>query len=165
MADGFEYRVATIAEVTEMRDKQVAESGNDPDLVLWRTEFIEGNQHNRMRTYVILCNGVRIGSGTMLLSPECRAVGGRLGLADGKTTMNVNSLGVDKAYRGQGHMSRLVRQMEDDARAAGFTTGTIGVEITNGKNLGIYLHWGYDRYVTREDSESGFIVYFAKTLG
>jgi len=164
MADEFTYRIATLAEVTEMRDAQVAESGNDPDLIQWRTEFIEGNRHNRMRTYVILCNGVRIGSGTILLAPECRAVGGRHSLADGKMTANVNSLGVDKTYQGQGHMSRLVKLMEDDVRAEGFTTATIGVEITNGKNLGIYLHWGYTTYVTREDSENGFVVYFAKSL-
>ena len=73
-----------------------------------------------------------------------------------------------KEYEGQGHISKLVKLIEQYARDAGYKTMTIGVEAVEARNLAIYLHWGYTEFVHSEvelefDHEA-LILYYAKNL-
>lgn len=54
--------------------------------------------------------------------------------------------------------------MESYAAEHGYTFLTIGVEARETRNLGIYLHWGYDEFVTTENQEGQLVLYYRKKL-
>ena len=91
-------------------------------------------------------------------------MGGRTSLADGKTTANVNALRTDKAHEGKGHMSALMRAMEEYAVGLGYRTLTIGAEARATRNLGIYLHWGYDKFVLSAVEDGELVLYNSKCI-
>lgn len=108
-----------------------------------------------------------IGEATLLLSPHCGAINGRLTLANGKDIVNINGLRVDKPYRGKGLSTALVKFIEQYAKNSGYKIITIGVEAKETRNIAIYLHWGYDTFVTSEISEieeEGLVLYYSKKL-
>jgi GNAT superfamily N-acetyltransferase len=78
---------------------------------------------------------------------------------------NVNALRIQKAYEGQGYISALMREMEAYARQSGYTSVTIGVEAKETRNLAIYLHWGYTRFICSEMDDGELVLYYAKDLG
>lgn len=41
---------------------------------------------------------------------------------------------------------------------------TIGVDAWETRNLGIYLHWGYDTFVMAEEEDGDLVLYYAKKL-
>jgi len=74
---------------------------------------------------------------------------------------------MDKPHEGKGHMSKLIKVMEQWAKNAGYTTTTIAVEAKNTRNLSIYLHWGYTSFVKYEISEheeEGMLLFYTKEL-
>lgn len=77
---------------------------------------------------------------------------------------NANALRIRKAYEGQGHISALIKCMEAYARAHGIRKLSIGVEAAQTRNLGIYLHWGFTRFVTYRLEEGHLILYYEKDL-
>ena len=100
----------------------------------------------------------------MLLSEKCGAAAGCAPIAGEGKNANINGLRIEKAFEGQGHISRLVRMMEDWARSQGFTTMTIGVEAKETRNLAIYLHWGYTKFLMSEIDEGELVLYYGKAL-
>ncbi len=162
----YECREATSADLETLWRKNITQHPGDPRWPAWREEYIGFNRSGQGRTFAILCGGEAVGEGTLILSPECRPAGGHLALADGRTTAYVNALRIEKAHEGQGHMSRLVRMMEDWAAARGFTRLTIGVDACETRNIAIYLHWGYDEFILAEyeDDPAVPVLYYAKTL-
>jgi len=100
----------------------------------------------------------------LIFSPQCGTINERLALVDGKRVANINSLRMDREYEGRGHMSRLVKIMELYAKEAEYTEATIGVEAGETRNLGIYLHWGYNRLVLSEVEDGSLFLYYAKDL-
>ena len=81
-------------------------------------------------------------------------------LCDGKTTAYLSALRIRKEFEGRGHISRLVKAMEDHARSLGYTTLTIGVEAEEGRNRAIYRHWGFDRLLFAQEQ----VLYYAKEI-
>lgn len=77
---------------------------------------------------------------------------------------NVNALRIEKDWEGQGHMSRLMGVLEEYARGLGLKALTIGVDAWETRNLGIYLHWGYDTFVMAEEEDGDLVLYYAKKL-
>ena len=132
----------------------------------WRDGSIRENESGMAQTFVIFNGEDPIGCGTLCFSPECNDMGGRMELADGKTVAQIVGLRIDKPYRGKGHVSALVKQMEDYAREKGYTKLTIGVEVKDTTPLTIYQHWGYTQFVLgcHEDGDPQATLYFAKTL-
>lgn len=116
------------------------------------------------QTFVVVHDEEPVGECTLILSPECKAVGGRLELANGKTIANINALRIAKDFEGQGHISKLMACVEDYAGEQGITALTIGVEARETRNLSIYLHWGYDVFVMSETEEDEQVLYYRKTL-
>ena len=108
--------------------------------------------------------GIPVGEGTLLFSPDCRAIRGRLELADGKTVTNINALRIREAYEGKGYISALVKYMEAYAAKQGYRRVTIGAEAVEARNLGIYLHWGYNQFVMSEGEGQELTLYYAKDL-
>lgn len=160
----FEWRLADREGLERIWDKNIANNPDEPEWIGWKVEYIANHEAGLSRTFLVLADGEPVGEGTLLIDPSCRPVGGNTALADGKTVANVNALRIEKAYEGQGHISHLVRMMEDYARQAGFDTLTIGVDAHIARNVGIYLHWGYNRLVHWEVEDGDLVLYYAKPL-
>lgn len=71
---------------------------------------------------------------------------------------------IRKIFEGQGHISALMRVIEQEAQQRGFRRLTIGAEAKEARNGAIYRHWGYDKLVLRAQEDGEEILYFEKTL-
>ena len=158
------YRKATGEDLERLWNFQIAQNPGDDRYLRWKAQFIADNRSGAAATFAVIIDGEPIGEGTLLFSPECRAIRGRTSLADGKTTANINALRIRKEYEGKGHISNLVRLMEDTAREMGFSRITIGVEETELRNRAIYAHWGYVNLVMTEEDDGTQVLYYAKEL-
>ncbi len=160
----YQYRNAAPADLEAIWDGSIADHRGDPRWIAWKEEYIRYNQNGMGATFVVLHNGRPVGEGTLLFSPQCSAIRERTQLADGHRTANINALRIRKKHEGLGHISALVRMMEQYAAENGYTHLTIGVEARETRNLAIYLHWGYDVFVTAEREEGELVLYYAKNL-
>lgn len=161
--------MTTICEATpglleKIWDYNIANNPDEPDWVRWKREYIGYNADGMAKTFMVLADGEPVGEGTLILSPECKAVIGRPALADGKTTANVNALRIRKEFEGQGHISRMMRAMEEYAKSIGITRLTIGVEAAETRNLAIYLHWGYTDFVCSTGEDGTLVLYYGKNI-
>lgn len=160
-----EIRKAEPGDLECIWDMNIADNPGDSRWINWKYEYISYNQNGKAVTFTVLHNGEPIGEGSLLFSPECGAIGGRTELADGKTVANINALRIRKEYEGKGYVSSLIPIMENCASDMGYSRLTIGVEANETRNLAIYLHWGYDRFVTAGMEEEGILVlYYGKEL-
>lgn len=160
----YQYRKATPADLESIWDRSIADHRGDPCWIAWKEEYIRYNQSGMGATFVVIYNGEPVGEVTLLFSPQCNAIWGRTALADGCHTANINALRIRKRHEGKGHISALVRMMEQYAAENGYTQLTIGVEARETRNLAIYLHWGYDEFVTAAGEEGELVLYYAKHL-
>ena len=159
-----EYKKATEADLEQIWNRSIADNPDDPRYIRWKQQFIDDNRSGAAATFVIRIDGDCVGEGTLLLSSDCRAIRGRSCLADGKTAANINALRIRKEYEGLGHISALMKAMEDYARSLGLATLTIGVEACETRNLAIYLHWGFDRFLIHETEDDALVLYYGKSL-
>lgn len=158
------YRIATKSDLERLWQKNVSRHPHDPRWAAWAREYIGYNETGQAVTFAVVPDGEPVGEATLLLSPACRAVCGFPSLADGRSLGNVNALRIEKEWEGQGHISRLMALLEDYARRHGLTALTIGVDAWEARNLAIYLHWGYDRFVMLEQEDEGPVLYYKKIL-
>ena len=158
------YRKATMEDLEKIWNKSILDNQGDDRYIRWKQQFIEDNRRNAAATFVIVAEEEPVGEGTLLLSPDCKALRGRTALCDGVTTANINALRIQSAFEGQGHISRLMRAMEVYARSIGITRLTIGVEAVESRNLAIYLHWGFTEFVMHEQEDGTLVLYYAKDL-
>jgi len=148
----YKYKEATISELELRWDKNIADNINDERWVAWKAQSVEDNKNGKYKTFVVLYNDEPIGEGTLIFSspyPE------------------VNALRIDKQYEGKGHISKLIKVMESYAKKAGYASIKIGVEPAETRNLGMYLHWGYDTFIeskTSDIEEEGLLLYYSKKL-
>lgn len=159
-----DYRKATPEDLERIWNRSIAENPRDARYIRWKEQFISDNRSGRAATFVVVVDDEPAGEGTLLFSPECRAIRGRTELADHQTTANINALRISKAFEGRGYISGLMRKMEAYAAAQGYSRLTIGVEAKETRNLGIYLHWGYDELVTSEIEDGELVLYYAKSI-
>ena len=161
---GMEYRRATADDLEHLWNANIADNPDDPRWLAWKAEYIGYHQNGKGATFAVVRDGTPVGEGTLLFSPDCGAVGGRTELVDGATIANVNALRIRKDCEGQGHISALVRLMEQHARDRGIKRLTIGVEAKETRNLAIYLHWGYRSFITSAVEDGELVLYYAKEL-
>lgn len=159
-----EYKIAEINELEEIWHMNVKDHPGDARWVNWKEEYIGYNISGMAKTFVVIIDGKPVGEGTLLISPECRAVNNNLSLCDGKTTGNVNALRIIKKYEGMGHISALVKMMEKYASSIGMSRLTIGVGRDNLRNVSIYKHWGYDRLILSEFDDGEWVDYYEKDI-
>lgn len=160
----YNYRVATQNDLEYLWDKNISENKNKTQWRKWKKQFIDDNQSGKALTFIVCHNDVPIGEGTLLFSPDCNAISGRQILADNKKTANINALRILKAYEGKGHISKLVKEMENYALNNGYSYLTIGVEASETRNLAIYLHWGYTEFVMSDFDDDTLVLYYRKSL-
>jgi len=149
----YKYKIATLEELERRWDINIANNIGDNRWVDWKAIAIENHKNNKCTTFVVLYGEEPIGEGTLI--PTLQSV-------------EINGLRIDKQHEGKGHISKLVKIMEQYAKDEGYKTATIGVEPKETRNLAIYLHWGYNTFVKLEISnmkeEEGLVLYYSKLL-
>lgn len=160
----FQYRKTTEKELRRLWNRTIRTHPFDHRYRAWKRAFLQLNRDGTGETFVALHNGTPVGEGTLLFSPKADAVRGREWLADGTHTANINALRIRKAYEGQGHISALLKEMEQYAAARGFVRLTIGVELQEKRNRAIYRHWGYTEFLGEAIEDGKTVLYYAKTL-
>ena len=135
MAIRFEYRAATREDLLRLWEKDIAENAGEDCWLRWREQYLAYNERGDARTFAVLANGEPIGQITVLFSPDCSAVAGRPMLCNGRDVANMNAFRIEKAYEGQGHISRLVRMAEAYAKDRGISYLTIGCEARDIPNI------------------------------
>jgi len=132
----------------------------------WKERFVRENEAGMCKTFGIFDGEAAIGTCTLIFSPASEQVGGRAELANGMTIANVCALRINNEYERQGHVSKLMKLMEQYARERGCTTLTIGVEAKDTRPHAIYFHWGYTQFLqcVYEDGEAIPTLYYAKQL-
>ena len=154
-----EYRVATRQEFDTLWDRNEASDPDEPMWPVWRQRFRERIDRGQAITFAVVLDGDPVGEGTLeLATPKDPR------LCNGKDTAYLAALRIRPEHEGQGHISRLVRVMEDHARHLGYTTLTIGVEEGESRNRAIYAHWGYVNPIPGADPENDQVLYFGKKL-
>lgn len=160
----FTYRVASESDLEAIWNKDIKRNLSDARWVKWKGEYINYNKTGMATTFVALNGAEPIGQITLIMSPKCGAVKNRPLLCDGKTIANMNAFRIDKSYEGQGHISKLVKLAEAYAKENGFNTLTIGCEAVETRNLAIYLHFGYTKFVTSIVEDGELVLYYQKQI-
>jgi len=155
---------ASPAELDRIWDNDFAQNPDWPRE--WKDNFVRENESGMCKTFGIFDDEAAIGTGTVVFSSASAQIGGRAELANGTTVANVCALRINKPYEGQGHVSALMKQVEQYASQRGYHTLTIGVEPKEARNLAIYLHWGYSDFVRAdvEEDDGALVLYYAKKL-
>ena len=148
----------------DLWEYNIRENPDDPRWAVWRDEYIGYNLSGKAKTFALLSDGEAVGEVTLILDPSCKAVRGRPLLCNGENIGNVNALRLRENFRGKGLSSVLMRKLETEAEEMGLSALTIGVEAKETRNLAIYLHWGYDRFVFSETDGGELVLYYMKTL-
>ena len=133
-----EYRIITDAEFNLLWDRNIRENPEEPMWPVWRERFARRIALGQAITFAVILDGEPVGEGTLELNTGKSPL-----LCDGKNNAYLSALRIREEFEGQGHISRLVRIMEDHARRLGFRTITIGAEEEETRNRAIYTHWGY----------------------
>ena len=149
MGKKYLYQEASMADLDLRWDINIANNLGDNRWVVWKSEIIEKNKNNEIKTFIILYDDEPIGEGTLVFSPQ---------------SVEINALRIEKQYEGKGHISKLVKVMEKYAKSKGYEIATIGVEAKETKNMSIYFHWGYDTFINSEIEEEGLILFYSKKL-
>lgn len=160
----FSYKKASYEELDRLWNRNIAENPEDERYIRWKKQFMDDNASGAAATFVVLSDGDPVGEGTLLLSPACRAVRWRTALCDGNTTANVNALRIRQEFEGRGHISALMKELTAYAKSVGITRLTIGVEPCEARNLGIYLHWGFDTFLMAEEEDGALVLYYGKDI-
>lgn len=158
------YKKADSVTLEKIWDKNIKEHEGDKRWLKWKNEMIENNANKKAVTFVILCDNEPIGEGTLLLSPQCKAIRHRKNLCDGESIANLNALRIQKEYENKGHISQLLKEIEKYALKNGYSYLSIGVEAKETRNLSIYLHWGFTEFIKSYKEEGEFVLYYGKRL-
>ena len=160
----YEYKEATEELLEIIWAKNIENNKGDERWIGWREKYLAYNADGKAKTFLVLFQGEPVGEGTLLFSEDCSAISGRKELSDGKKVANVNALRIEKAHEGNGHISALVRLMEQFALDQGYQKLTIGVDAKETRNLAIYLHWGYDEFICSEIDDGELVLYYGKKI-
>ena len=147
--EGFRYQEAFLVDLSARWDITIANNLGDKRWVVWKSEVIDKNKCGEIKTFVVLYGEKPIGEGTLVFLPS---------------SVEINALRIDKPYEGKGHMSKLVKVMEQYARDAGYKIAIIGVEPRKTRNMSIYFHWGYDAFVRYETQGESLVLFYSKAL-
>lgn len=154
-----EYRIATREEFDTLWNRNIAENPDEPMWPIWRERFRNRIDLGQAITFAVVIDGDPVGEGTLEMN-----TGKDPRLCNGKDTAYLAALRIYKEYEGQGHISKLVRAMETHAASLGYERMTIGVEAAETRNLAIYLHWGYDKFIMSEMDGDELVLYYGKDI-
>ncbi len=160
----FNYRRATQKDLEKIWEKDIQENLGDSRYLRWKDEFINANKLGDIITFVVLKNDEPIGQASIVLNKnnikfECRDL-----LCDEKEKAYISTLRIEKQFEGQGHISRLMKIIEEFAKNKDIKFLTIGAEAVESRNLAIYLHLGFDKFVTSLVDSGDLILFYQKEI-
>lgn len=160
----FHYRRASLEDLDIIWNKDIQENPNDERYLKWKNNFIEKNKANTTITFVVVKENDPVGQGSLVLDAnninfQCKEL-----LCNGKNLAYISALRIEKAFEGQGHISKLIKTIESFAKEIGIKVLTIGVEAKETRNLAIYLHFGYTNFITSIVEDDELILFFSKEL-
>lgn len=160
----FNYRLASIEDLEKIWDKDIQENLNDKRYLKWKDEFIEANKAENIITFVVLYNDEPVGQASIVLNKNNISAKCRDFLCDGKEKAYVSTLRIEKRFESQGHISNLMKMIEDFAKSKNIKSLTIGAEAKESRNLAIYLHFGYMKFVSSEVDNGRLILFYEKEI-
>jgi len=133
---------------------------------LWKTEAIERFKNGQCIVYYGLLNGNIVSEATAMLDKNI--VQNSDELVNDKTVYLCAFRTVEK-FQNKGYFSKLFIFMINDLKKRGFEKVTLGVEHTENKNLRIYNHLGFEKYIksgleTYPDNTVIKVDYYEKSL-
>ena len=158
------YRQATFEDLEKIWNKDIEKNNNEKCWIRWKHQYIDHNKTGKAKTFVVLDDNNPIGQITILFSTECSAVKNRPMLCDGKSIANMNAFRIDEKYEGKGHISKLVKMAEQYAKEKGMKFLTIGSEAKESRNLAIYLHFGYTKFITSFVEDNELVLFYGKYI-
>ncbi len=158
------YRQATFEDLEKIWNKDIEKNNNEECWVRWKHQYIDYNKTGKAKTFVVLDDNNLIGQITILFSTECSAVKNRPMLCDGKSIANMNAFRIDEKYEGKGYISKLVKMAEQYAKEKGMKFLTIGSEAKESRNLAIYLHFGYTKFITSFVEDNELVLFYGKYI-
>lgn len=158
------YRQATFEDLEKIWNKDIEKNNNEECWIRWKHQYIDHNKTGKAKTFVVLDDNNPIGQITILFSTECSAVKNRPMLCDGKSIANMNAFRIDEKYEGKGHISKLVKMAEQYAKEKGMKFLTIGSEAKESRNLAIYLHFGYTKFITSFVEDNELVLFYGKYI-
>lgn len=164
MKNMFNYRIATADDLERLWDYDINSNRGEEQWKKWKMQYLDYNKSGDATTFVVLDKNEPIGQITILFSPNCSAVKDRPMLCNGNDIANMNAFRIRKEYEGQGHISKLVKMAEKYAKERGIKHLTIGSEAKESRNLAIYLHFGYTKFVTSFVEEGELILFYEKDI-
>ena len=158
------YRKATQKDLNIIWDKDIKAHIDDTRYIKWKKSFINSNKNGDIVTFVVLNDNEPIGQCSIVLNKnnikfKCKDL-----LCDGKNKAYLSTIRIEKQFEGQGHISKLVKTVENFAKKKGFSYLSIGVEAQESRNLAIYLHFGYTQFLTSETENDTLILFYQKSL-
>lgn len=162
------YRLATLDDLNNVWDKDIARNPSDERWKRWKKEYIDYNNKGEAKTFVAVEDNEVVAQITVILKTNVKAVRGKEKLCDGKSIANMNAFRCDKEYEGKGHISKFVKLGEEYARNIGYKYITIGSEAREVRNLSIYFHFGYTEFLLseldEEEDDAPLVLYYGKSL-
>ena len=158
------YRQATFEDLEKIWNKDIEKNNNEECWICWKHQYIDHNKTGKAKTFVVLDDNNPIGQITILFSTECSAVKNRPMLCDGKSIENMNAFRINEKYEGKGHISKLVKMAEQYAKEKGMRFLTIGSEAKESRNLAIYLHFGYTKFITSFVEDNELVLFYGKYI-
>ncbi len=169
----FEIRIATISEIQEKWNYEIKNHPDDNRWMIWRNVAIANvKRGNRLCFYGFL-NDEIIAEGTAVISQN------DTGLENKEFVFNdaayIEAFRVNKEHRGKGYFSRLFCFMEKHLQGLGFKNLILGVEPDETRNLEIYKHLGFDKFLAEkiekyppkkegEEGEEYLVHYYLKEI-
>lgn len=136
-------KIATIDEMETKWNYEIKKHKN-PNWEIWKTESIERVKNGQSIAYYGILDGKIICEVTAML--DKRIVQNCDGLVDEKTAYLCAFRTVEKC-QGKGYFSKLFSFMIDDLKSRGYEKVTLGVEPTETKNLKIYQHLEFNKFI------------------
>ena len=145
MAETFVCKVASIQEMDEKWDYEIAHSGEDKEnWITWKEQHMEYYRKGYSLPYYGIPDGQIICEATAMLHPS--VVQNSKGLVDNRTVY-LGAFRTVVGFQGKGYFSKLFRYMLDDLGRRGYTKATLGVEPWDETNKRIYAHYGFTEFI------------------
>lgn len=133
-------RIATIDELNDWWDDDIAHNPSDKSLFEFKRRFVEGNKTGTRKTFFAFENKKYIGQCTLLFESKDK-------LMTGNGKAEIIKLELIQEERGKGYATKIFETVKSYAKERGIKTLTIGVEPSEIKNMQIYFHWGFKNFL------------------
>jgi len=144
--NNFICKIASIEEMNEKWDYEIASKPNDEKWPIWKQDSINDVKDGTKICYYGILDGTIITEASAVISDQDKTIQNKEGLV-GKKTAYLTAFRTIEAYQGKGYFSKLYKFLENDLINRGFKTLTLGVEPSEVKNMKIYFNWGYENYI------------------